>query len=150
MELLVQLEQQNPRLGRDGLLEEYREQMFDPSNRDLLISAIETSFSLNYGKLHSSKKTRKTGAELVAHKAKLEQITEKARDSVIKYAVEVGFWDYPMPNGKRLHECTVKEAKTLKPKIGGLLNIIDNLRGKPTDVIGNIYTKAELKSLAKA
>jgi len=122
--------------------------MLDPKNQDLNLSAIDTSFSLNFGRLNS-KKTRKSPAERAAHQARIAAVIENARDTITKYVVEVGFWDYPMPNGKRLHECTVKEAKLLKPKIGGLLRIIDNLRGKPTDIIGKIYTKAQLKKARK-
>jgi hypothetical protein len=147
LELLVQLEKRYPHFNREDLLGEYREQMLDPKNQDLNLSAIDTSFSLNFGRLHS-KKTRKSPAERAAHQAKIAAVIENARDTITKYVVEVGFWDYPMPNGKRLHECTVKEAKLLKPKIGGLLRIIDNLRGKPTDIIGKIYTKAQLKKLS--
>ncbi|WP_315768491.1 MULTISPECIES: hypothetical protein [unclassified Bradyrhizobium] len=147
MELLVKLESKNPSLNRDDMLEEYRDALLDPRNHDLLLSAIDLAFSLNFGKLHS-KKIKKTDSEIAAQKARMAKVVESARDTVTKYVVEVGFWDYPMPNGKRLHECTVKEAKLLKPKIGGLLKIIDNLRGKPTDVIGEIYTKSQLKKLA--
>jgi hypothetical protein len=149
MELLVQIERNNPSFSKDDLQDEFVHQMSMPRNQSLAEAAFQTVFSLNFGKLHS-KRVAKSPAERAAARAKIDAVIESARDSMTKYVVEVGFWDYPMPNGKRLHECTVKEAKMLKPKIGGLLNIIDNLRGKPTDVIGDIYTKAELKRLAKA
>ncbi len=157
MELLVHLEQEHPNLSREHLLEEYIDEMLDRKNQELLLSAVETSFSLNYGKLHSKKKSPRASevgsddrkVQLAERNAKMKTVIEQARDTMIKNVVEVGFWDYPMPNGKRLHECSVKEARLMKPKIGGLLTVIDNIRGKPSDIIGEIYTKAELKKLAK-
>ncbi|WP_315740060.1 hypothetical protein [Bradyrhizobium sp. SZCCHNR1093] len=148
MELLVQIEKRNPRMNRDEIQDLFVQQIMLPKNASLMVIALETVFSLNYGKLHSVKRPKTTAQSRAASAAKRAPVIEAMRDEAVKYVVEVGFWDYPMPNGKRLHECTVKEAKSMKPKIGGLLTIIDNLRGKPTDVIGDIYTKSQLKKLA--
>jgi hypothetical protein len=148
MELLVQIERNNPSFSKDDLQDEFVHQLSMPRNQSLAEAAFQTVFSLNFGKLHT-KRVKKSPTERAAARAKMDSVIKSARDTMTKYVVEVGFWDYPMPNGKRLHECTVKEAKALKPKIGGLLNVIDNLRGKPNDIIGEIYTKTQLKKLAK-
>lgn len=145
MALLVQIDAANPTFDREQRCEEWIDQLLD--HEDLLRAYLKSTFSMLDSRLHPTK-VRLTPRQKKAKEVKQAAKLSKMQQQGAKHFMVVGYLQFPMPNGKLFRDCTIGEARKMAPKIGGLMNIITKLTGKPTDVIGKVYTDAQLKKLA--
>lgn len=142
--LLNGLIQKAPRAGRDQHTDDFRERVKMPRNEDLLDTIIDFYVSFHYNKLTSAPLTARQRAKQAAKRS--ASVASGVKQGMTHF-MKVGYLDFPMPNGKLFRDCTIGEARKMAPKIGGLMNIIGKLSGKTSDVIGKVYTEAQLKKL---
>ncbi len=143
--LLNSIIEKRPRATRLEHTEDFRERMKMPRNEELLDEIIDFFVSFHYNKLTRVASTpRQRAAKAASRKAAIVSGVSQGMTHFMK----VGYLDFPMPNGKLFRDCTISEARKMAPKIGGLMTVIAHLKGKASDVIGKVYSEAQLKKLA--
>jgi hypothetical protein len=109
---------------------------------DLEDAIFEFWFEFNYGNLTTMGKTgRRDAPAAVAHRAELRTaiLHEAVRD------VPTLVLDLPMPNGKKLGECTFREVGLLGAAFKKLAS-----HGKPTQLVNAVLTNTQVKKILKA
>lgn len=140
--LLISIMERYPLYSDVKLLKRYMEAVKD--DPDMLDVVIKYKFANDYAAIAKSKPTqRKPNPNALTTTA----ITERMRGALnkhIKEKAEQMLMDMPMPNGKRLGDCTISYCA----RLGGWMARI--AKGKnPRQMVSFVYTEEDLKHLRK-
>jgi len=131
----------NPKAGKEELLEKFTQTVFQKYNRGLIETIIEYWFANNLNSLLNSNSKLKMEFSRPGQVSKVkEQIRER-----IKIAAGVVLLDMIMPNNKPLRECTGAECTAT----GGWLLVLAK-RMPPSAFVGKIFSEEDVRKMLVA
>lgn len=143
-ELLKELVDENPTLGRSALLAAFAREVTKPDADDYLETIIEYWFANNYHSLLCGDDgTREKKAP--SRKERLEA-TKESLIAGIERRAKILLLDMVLPNGKPVRDCTGGDCRTLGAAVGGWLGAVADRVG-PEQVVGEVLTEQQLADL---
>lgn len=145
MALLISIIRDNPQADRTAHQNLLRHLLLSPGYEDFLDAVIAQWSSINY-KTARSVAFPPTAAELKERAVRRKELRAR-EDAAVKKAkglIASRLFDFVMPNGKPLHDCTGGECM----EAGGLFAKIGERVGK-NNVVGHVLTVADIVQIAQ-
>lgn len=141
--ILVEISEANSGLNREALFKLFEEEVLNHPNKDNLIQIIMIYwFNNNYNSLKDDRFDKPVKLRIVDPE-EIRRHAELVVEKVVEEKVKKLLLELPMPNGKRLRECTGKDCRAMGSWMGKI-----GERIKPTDIVGQVLSEAEVRKIS--